>query len=250
MCHQRSIHDGMPAEHRIMLVACVPNLQQMHGGCAKACADSDHGVRRFFLQGSSLKAQAMFAKQNAGRDGGAVQEPMLSSAEAADFLSSLEGGMKEVMRQANWDAMKGEPARRSSTEASEHSIARITLNEVSGAKVSQLLPKLTGIQQEAAFDLPSSFSADVFGTETPEVDLHLQVHHGPPSVGGHVTRSALVGMTVSRARAQSETPVSNLTQPFNLTIPIDQSSMPLSSRMILAQQVWFVGLGPQSHHES
>jgi len=162
---------------------------------------------------------------------------MLSSEEAAAFLSTLEGGMKEVMRQANWDAVTGEPARRSSTEASEHSITRITLPEVAGRQVSQPLPSLSGIPTEAAFALPSSFSKDIFGSEAPEVDLHLQVHHGPPSVGGHVTRSDLVGMTISRARAASETPVKDLKEPFNLTIPIDTSGMSLSSRMLLAQQV-------------
>ncbi len=189
------------------------------------------------MMGSSLKAQAMFAKQNKGANAAAAQpEPMLSPEEAASFLSSLEGGMNEVMRQANWDAISGEPARKSASEASQHSISRTTLAEVSGTKIMQALPSLTGIASEASFALPRSFSSDVFGSESPEIDLHVQVHGGAPSVGVHVVRSALVGMTVSRAHAAGEIAVNNLTEPFNLTIPIDTSTMSLSSRMLLAQQ--------------
>ena len=201
------------------------------GGMNMACAGNAAS-----MMGSSLKAQAMFAKQNEGANTAAQPEPMLAPEEAAAFLSSLEGGMKEVMRQANWDAISGEPARKSASEASQHTISRTTLSDVSSRKVSQALPSLAGVNSEASFALPDSFSADVFGSESPEVDLHLQAHGGAPSVGGHVVRSALVGLTVSRARAADETPVNNLRQPFNLTIPIDTSSMSLSSRMLLAQQ--------------
>ena len=98
------------------------------------------------------------------------------------------------------------------------------------------MPSLTGITSAAFFSLPATFSTDVFGIETPEVDIHLQVHGGAPSVGSHVVRSALVGMTVSRARSASATPVQNLQQGFNLTIPIDTVQMSMSSRMLLAQQ--------------
>jgi cysteine-rich repeat protein len=202
------------------------------GGMNMACAGNAAS-----MMGSSLKAQAMFAKQNKGANAAAAQpEPMLSPEEAASFLSSLEGGMNEVMRQANWDAISGEPARKSASEASQHSISRTTLAEVSGTKIMQALPSLTGIASEASFALPRSFSSDVFGSESPEIDLHVQVHGGAPSVGVHVVRSALVGMTVSRAHAAGEIAVNNLTEPFNLTIPIDTSTMSLSSRMLLAQQ--------------
>ena len=200
------------------------------GGMSMACASSAAS-----MMGSSLKAQALFAKQNGGSTGGMVI-PLLSSAEAAGFLSSLENGLKEVMRQAIWDAVAGEPPRTSSVEASEHQISRTTLDKVSGTQVSIPMPSLTGITSAAFFSLPATFSTDVFGIETPEVDIHLQVHGGAPSVGSHVVRSALVGMTVSRARSASATPVQNLQQGFNLTIPIDTVQMSMSSRMLLAQQ--------------
>ena len=85
-------------------------------------------------------------------------------------------------------------------------------DKVSGTQVSIPMPSLTGITSAAFFSLPATFSTDVFGIETPEVDIHLQAHGGAPSVGSHVVRSALGGMTVSRARSASATPVQNLQQ--------------------------------------
>jgi len=187
------------------------------------------------MMGSSLKAQALFAKQNPNSQT-SQPEPMLAPDEAAAFLSSLEGGMKEVMRQANWDAIDGEPARTSSSDASEHSISRSKLTRVSGTKVEQAVPSLVKTSQQASFTLPSSFAADIFGEEDPEVDIHLYAHGGAPSVGTHVARSPLIGMTVSRAQAAQETPVKELRHNFLLEIPIDTSGMTLSSRMLLAQQ--------------
>jgi len=199
----------------------------------RALSDSEDLSQQ--LQGSSLKAQALFAKQNPNSQT-SQPEPMLSPHEAATFLSSLESGMKEVMRQANWNAIDGEPARTSSSEASEHSISRSKLTRVSGTKVEQAVPSLVKTSRQASFTLPRSFAADVFGEEDPEVDIHLYAHGGAPSVGTMVARSPLIGMTVSRAQAAQETSVKDLSQNFLLEIPIDTSGMTLSSRMLLAQQ--------------
>jgi cysteine-rich repeat protein len=205
------------------------------GGLGKGGMDMSCASNAASMMGSSLKAQAMFAKQNPNQPS-AQPEPMLSAAEAATFLSSLESGLKEVMRQANWDAVAGEPARVSSTEASEHAMSRTSLNVISGTSVTLAMPVLTKLRSRASFALPASFASDVFGTESPEVDIHLQAHGGAPSVGTHVIRSPLVGMTVSRKQAAMETPVTGLSQNFLLRIPIDGSSMPLNARMLLAQQ--------------
>ena len=144
--------------------------------------------------------------------------------------------MKEVMRQANWNAIEGEPARKSSTEASEHSISRTKLTKLSGTKVDQAVPALVKTSRSASITLPSTFAADVFGEEDPDVDIHIQVHGGAPSVGTHVARSPLVGMTVSRAQEAQETTVKDLKQSFEIEIPIDTSRMSKSARMLLAQQ--------------
>jgi cysteine-rich repeat protein len=205
------------------------------GGLGKGGMDMSCASNAASMMGSSLKAQAMFAKQNPNQPS-AQPEPMLSAAEAAAFLSSLESGLKEVMRQASWDAVAGEPARVSSTEASEHAMSRTSLNVISGSSVTLAMPALTKLRTIASFALPASFASDVFGTESPEVDIHLQAHGGAPSVGTHVIRSPLVGMTVSRKQAVMETPVTGLSQNFLLRIPIDGSSMPLNARMLLAQQ--------------
>ena len=70
---------------------------------------------------------------------------------------------------------------------------------------------------------PSDFSKSVFGTENPEVDIHLQAHSGVSSVGDMIVRSPLVGMTVSRAKTATESLVKNLKQNFLIEIPIDTS---------------------------
>ena len=209
--------------------------KMVSGGLGKGGMDMSCASNAASMMGSSLKAQAMFAKQNPNQPA-AQPEPMLSAAEAATFLSSLEGGLKEVMRQANWDAIAGEPARTSSTEASEHAISRTTLNVVSGTKITQAMPALSKLTAPASFSLPATFASDVFGADSPEVDIHLQAHGGAPSVGTHVIRSPLVGMTVSRKQAAEETSVKGLSQNFLLQIPIDASSMTLNARMLLAQQ--------------
>ena len=144
--------------------------------------------------------------------------------------------MKEVMRHANWDAIFSEPARRSSSEASEHSISRTKLTIVSGTTVEQAVPALIRTSRLASFTIPSTFAADVVGEEDPDVDIHLQVHSGIPSFGTYVARSPLVGMTISRARAEQEMHVRDLTQNILIDMPIDTSRMTLSSRMLLAQQ--------------
>ena len=202
------------------------------GGLNMACASSAAS-----MMGSSLKAQAMFAKQSGGVNAGPNPPQMLSAAEAATFLTTLESGMKEVMRQANWDAIAEEPTRRSSTEASEHAISRTTLKSIAGTTLVQSMPALTKTAMPASIVVPKTLAADVFGNESPEVDIHLQAHKGAPNVGTHVIRSPLVGMTVSRARAAVETPVKNLTESFLLKIPIDTEGMSLNAKMLFAQQV-------------
>ena len=215
------------------------------GGLSLGCASSAAS-----MMGSSLKAQAMFARQSGQAITGPLPPQMLSAEEAATFLTSLEGGLKEVMRQANWDAIAGEPTRESSTDASEHSISRTTKAALDGSVLTQKLPALSKITTPATVTLPSTFSAEVFGAESPEIDIHLQAHKGAPSVGTHVVRSPLVGMTVSRARAADETRVQNLRNNLELSIPIDTLGMSLNARMLLAQQAacvhWNKTLGQYS----
>jgi len=200
------------------------------GGMSMACASNAAS-----MMGSSLKAQAMFAKQNTNPSA-PLPEPMLSADEAAAFLTSLENGLKEVMRQTIYNAVVGEPTLTDNGESSTHAVSRTTLETVSGTQINQILPALSKISAPASFTLPPTFAADIFGGSNPEVDIHLQVHRGAPSVGTHVVRSPLVGMTVSLARAAVETPVKDLKQNFLLQIPVDTTGMSLWSRMLLAQQ--------------
>ena len=68
----------------------------MKGSCASSAASAT---------GGSLRAQAMYAKANPKKPS------MLTAEQAADFVNSLESGMKEVMRMTILDLQIGEPAK-------------------------------------------------------------------------------------------------------------------------------------------
>jgi hypothetical protein len=52
-----------------------------------------------------------------------------------------------------------------------------------------------------------------------------------------IVRSPLVGMTVSRAKAATETPVKNLKQNFLLEIPIDTSVRSFDKHIVFDKHV-------------
>lgn len=162
---------------------------------------------------------------------------MLSPEEAAAFLTSLEDVLKEVMRQVILDATVGDPAKISSTETSEHAITRTILAKWSSVVITNRVPVLAKTKAPIRMTFPSDFSKSVFGAENPEVDIHLQAHSGAPSVGDMIVRSPLVGMTVSRAKAATETPVKNLKQNFLLEIPIATSVRSFDKHIVFDKHV-------------
>jgi len=212
--------------------------------CARSAASS---------MGGSLKAQAMLKRANPGK-------PVVSPIGAADFMQSLEEGTKQVMRQAVWDAIANEGPRIVSLETAEHNINRIQASSLGPGAVyekwSHPVPSMfTNTRRSTSFhsgmiggtiasiQLPSTFITDIFGSDgNPVVDVHTQSHGYAPEAPGFITRSPLVGLTVSMEQSDIAILVNNLSNPILITIPVDTTSLSLVGRKIFAQQaqcVWW-----------
>jgi len=207
-----------------------------------AAIDSTCAANAVGSMGSSLKAQADFKKANPGRS-------MMTAASRAEFVESLESGMKQVMLQAAWDAITGEGPRKVSSEAAEHSINRVSANQLQTGSMyeswSHPIPSMFGSGSArragptgiAAIKLPNTFTQDLFGSQTPDLDIHTQAHGFAPDAPGFKLKSPLIGLTVSYAKATSAIPVKNLSRPILITIPVDTSDLRPKQRIIFAQQV-------------
>lgn len=222
---------GMAAMMKNMLKAKLAAKMDMN--CAANAAGS---------MGSSLKAQAEFKKANPGQS-------MMTSVSRVEFVQSLESGMKQVMRQAVFDAVTGEGPRQVSLDTAEHSVNRVSASQMKTGSTyeswSHPIPSMFGSGSTrragprgiAAIKLPDTFTTDLFGSQTPDLDVHTQAHGFAPDAPGFKLKSPLVGLTVSYAKAESAIPVRNLSKPILITIPVDTSDLNPKQRVIFSQQV-------------
>ena len=197
-------------------------LGAMSGQCAGSAASATSG---------SLKAQAMHKRANPN------QPSMLTPAQASDFVTSLEAGMKEVVRKTALDFVPGEPPKKITSEGSEHVISRAASTTLNGAVMSQPLPSMFSSTMVASITTPDTFSDEVFGPgESPLVDIHVASHGLAPDMPGWSLKSPMVGLTVSRAQASSEVKVQNLSKPISIFIPVDLSGLNEVQLMLFPQQ--------------
>lgn len=174
---------------------------------------------------------------------------LVSAVGGAEFMQSLEDGMKQVMRQAVWDAVVDEGPRMLSLDTAEHNVNRLSASSLKPgatyAKWSHPIPSMfetTKPGDVAAIEIPDSFTTDLFGDANPIVDSHTQSHGYAPEAPGFTMRSPLVGLTVSHEKSTTPIAVKNLSKPIFITIPVDTSSLSDTARMIFAQQarcVWW-----------
>ena len=222
---------GMAAMMKNMLKTKLAGAMDM--GCAANAAGS---------MGGSLKAQALYKRANPGKS-------LVSPVGGAEFMQSLEDGMKQVMRQAAYDAVVNEGPRMVSLDTAEHNVNRLQASSLrAGAtyeKWSHPIPSMfpTNLPgAAAAIQLPDTFNADIFGDSNPVIDVHTQSHGYAPEAEGFTTRSPLVGLTVSREKSSEAITVKNLSKPIYITIPVDTSTLSDTARMLFAQQsrcVWW-----------
>jgi cysteine-rich repeat protein len=216
---------GMAAMMKNMLKNKLAGAMDL--GCASNAAGS---------LGGSLKAQALYKKANPGKS-------LVSPGGAAEFMQSLEGGMKQVMRQAGYDAVMNEGPRMVSLDTAEHNVNRLQASSLRAGATYEMwshpIPAMfpTNVPgAAAAIRLPDTFNTDIFGTSNPIIDVHTQAHGYAPEVAGFTTRSPLVGLTVSREKSSEEIAVKNLSKPIYITIPVDTSKLTDTARMLFSQQ--------------
>ena len=145
---------------------------KLKGSISLACAANAAGS-----MGGSLRAQAMYKKAN-------PDQSMMTSVSGAEFMQSLEAGMKSVMSQAVYDAVVGEGPRLVSLESAEHNVNRVSASQLKlGAtyeKWSHPVPSMftttTGGIGIATIQLPETFTTDLFGSTVPDLDIHTQSH--------------------------------------------------------------------------
>ena len=217
------------------MAAMMKNMlkSKLKGSIPLACAANAAGS-----MGGSLRAQAMYKKAN-------PDQSMMTSVSGAEFMQSLEAGMKSVMSQAVYDAVVGEGPRLVSLESAEHNVNRVSASQLKlGAtyeKWSHPVPSMftttTGGIGIATIQLPETFTTDLFGSTVPDLDIHTQSHGYAPDASGFRLKSPLVGLTVSYAKAISPIEVANLSNPVMVTIPVDTSDLLPQQRLIFAQQV-------------
>ena len=216
---------GMAAMMKNMLKNKLAGAMDM--GCASNAAGS---------LGGSLKAQALYKKANPGKS-------LVSPGGAAEFMQSLEGGMKQVMRQAGYDAVVNEGPRMVSLDTAEHNVNRLQASSLRAGATYEMwshpIPAMfpTNVPgAAAAIRLPDTFNTDIFGTSNPVIDVHTQAHGYAPEVEGFTTRSPLVGLTISREKSSEAIAVKNLSKPIYIMIPVDTSKLTDTARMLFSQQ--------------
>jgi len=182
--------------------------------------------------GATLKAQAAYAKANG--------VPLLDPAQTNSFTNTLEARMFEVMKQAGWNAIAGEPSRTIQDEGNTFMVTRNTAQSMSGFSLSQPVPSMFSSFTGAAFTIPDSLAADLFGNQTdynPELDVQGQVSGYAPYVEGFTLRSPLVGLSIAVAQDPQPLQVTNLSKPVDIIIPVDVAGLTLRERMVFSQQV-------------
>ena len=201
-------------------------LKTKLGAVSESCASSASTATS-----GTLRAQAMYAKANPSTPS------MLTPTQAADFINSLESGMKAVLSKTILDFQIGEPAKKVSSDGSEHTISRATATILDGTNLSQPLPSLFDKSMVANIQIPNNFGSEVFpnATVAPTVDIHLQSHGLAPAMPGWKLISPMVGLTISLAGGQ-EVKVTNLSRPIYITVPIDISSLNDIQKMLFTQQ--------------
>ena len=216
------------------MAAMMKNMlkSKLSGGIPASCAANAAGA-----MGGSLKAQAMYRNANPGKP------PMVDAVGAAEFMQSLETGMKQIMSQAVHSALVNEGPRLVSLDTAEHNINRISASSLkTGAlfeKWSHPIPSMamtTVPNSFAEIELPDTFAQDVFGDENPNVDVHTQSHGHAPQVPGFKMTSPLVGVTISYEKG-AEIPVNNLLQPISVTIPVITRGQTPTGLMLFSQKV-------------
>jgi len=213
---------GMAAMLKSMLKAKLKaKVAKMSPACVGSAASATSG---------SMMAQAA-AKKYPSRP------PLLTPEQTADFVVSLESGMKEMMRKTALDFVPGEPAKKVSSQGSEHAISRAPVTSLNGAVLSHPLPKMFASTMMAKITVPDNFATEVFGdSEAPEVDIHVQTHGLAPNMPGWQLKSPMVGLTISRAQAVEEVKVQNISKPIIITIPVDLSDLNDIQRTLFSQQ--------------
>jgi hypothetical protein len=143
------------------------------------------------------------------------------------LMENLEVGLAGFMLRLLAGAAVGERRVVSAADASTLSVLRTGLGSLLDGKSALLrlpVPSMGGSTTSALveFKLPASFGAEIFGSNTPAVDVELNSHGFAPASGNRTIVSGLSGLTIAlAANGAARAAVSNLSQPVLVTMPLN-----------------------------